>query len=88
MTKTKRTCATCAAFNPTATGDDPTCANLVSIRIHHVDEHDRPIVIHQQPSAKFWCDDHITPAEEAAKDAAIGRFWQRLGITPGGPAHD
>jgi len=88
MTIKQRTCATCAAFNPTATGDDPTCGNLVYLRIHHVDEHDRPIVIVQQPSAKFWCGDHITPAEEAAKDAAIGRFWQRMGIAPGRPAHD
>lgn len=79
MTIIKRTCATCAAFNPTASGDDPTCANLVSIRIHHVDAQDLPIVIRQQPNAAFWCDDHQTHEEEAAKDVAIGRFWQRLG---------
>ena len=84
MTITKRTCATCAAFNPKAKGNEPSCANLVNLVIHHVDAQDRPIVIRQQPNATFWCDDHQTTEEEAAKDAAIGKFWQRLGIAKKG----
>lgn len=84
MATTKRTCATCAAFNPNATGNEPSCANLVILVIHHVDAQDRPIVIRQQPNAAFWCDDHQTHEEEAAKATAIGKFWQRLGIAQKG----
>ena len=84
MTITKRTCATCAAFNPKAKGNEPSCANLVNLVIHHVDAQDRPIVIRQQPNAAFWCDDHQTHEEDEAKDAAIGKFWQRLGIAQKG----
>ena len=72
------------SIQPTATGHEPTCANLVILVIHHVDAQDRPIVIRQQPNATFWCDDHQTTEEEAAKDAAIGKFWQRLGIAQKG----
>ena len=32
----RRTCATCCAFNPDHTDDDPACSNLVNITIHHV----------------------------------------------------
>jgi hypothetical protein len=78
----KRTCATCAAFNPAPEGDDPTCWNLVNIVIHHVDENNNPIVIHRQPYAGFRCDSHMTHEEDRAEDAAIGAFWLTLGIAP------
>ena len=82
MNITKRTCATCAAFNPAPEGDDPACWNLVNIIIHHVDEDGKPLVIHRQPYAGFRCDSHQTHDEDKAEDAAIVTFWQRLGIEP------
>lgn len=78
----KRTCATCASFNPSATDDEEVCGNLVSITIYHVDENNNPIVLHRQPYAGFKCDSHKTLDEDKAEDAAIVTFWQRLGIQP------
>ena len=66
--KTKRTCASCVAFHPSANDDEPTCDNLVHIRHHHVDAQGQPIVIYQQPYAAFRCDSHQTHEEEAAQD--------------------
>ena len=37
MSIIKRTCATCAAFNPSATDDEEPCGNLTFFTIHHVD---------------------------------------------------
>ena len=78
----KRTCATCCAFNPDHTDDDPACSNLVNITIHHVDAAGKPLVIHQQPAPDDWCDGHQTHEEDRAEDAAIGAFWLTLGIAP------
>jgi hypothetical protein len=79
----KRTCATCCAFNPSATDDEEVCTNLTFFTIHHVDADGRPLVIHQAPSPADWCDSHQTHEEDKAEDAAIAGFWQRLGIEPG-----
>ncbi|WP_027995408.1 hypothetical protein [Simplicispira psychrophila] len=59
----KRTCANCAAFNAAPAENEPTCFNLVSIVIHHLDEYDRPMVIRKQPYPKFRCEHHQTEAE-------------------------
>lgn len=78
MTLTKRTCSTCCAFNPAPEGDDPACWNLTSII-----EHNRtPQELHRQPLPNDWCDGHQTHEEDRAEDAAIGAFWQTLGIAP------
>jgi hypothetical protein len=82
MTAIKRTCATCVAFNPSATEDEVVCGNLVSIVIHHVDEDGKPLVIYREPYPNFRCDSHKTHAEDVAEDAAIAGFWLRLGIEP------
>ena len=76
--KIKRTCATCAAYNPIPTGNEPVCFNLVSIVIHRVNEQGKPIVIRRQPDAAFCCDDHQTPAEEAqeAHDAEVAQHLE------------
>ena len=49
-----------------------------------MDAQDRPNGIRQQPSAAVWGDDDQTHEEDEAKDAAIGKFWQRLGIAQKG----
>ena len=76
----KRNCANCTAFNPSPAANETTCLNLVSLVIHHIDEYDRPIVIHKQPYPKFRCDSHQTKAEEQAQDAAVAQFFARIGI--------
>ena len=75
ITATKRTCATCASYNPNATGNEPACIDLVHIVIHHVNEHGQPIVIRRQPHATFRCDGHQTREEEAqeAHDAEVAQ---------------
>jgi hypothetical protein len=78
----KRTCATCCAFNPDHTADDPACSNLVNITIHHVDAAGKPLVIKQQPAPNDWCHGHQTHEEDRAEDAAIAAFWLTLGIAP------
>ena len=70
-TITKRTCANCAAFNAAPAEDEPTCANLVSIVIHHLNEEGMPIVIWREPHAAFRCDDHQTHDEDAAQTLAM-----------------
>lgn len=75
ITATKRTCATCAAYNPSPTGNEPVCFNLVSIVIHRVNEQGKPIVIRRQPDAAFCCDDHQTPAEDTQEAVDVARKW-------------
>ena len=70
-TITKRTCSNCAAFIPNPAANEPTCANLVHIVIHHVDEANRPIVIRRQPHAEFRCEDHQTHDEDDAQTVAM-----------------
>lgn len=79
-TNTKRTCATCVAFDPSATGDNPTCGNWVNVVSHHVDQQGQCIVFYEQPYGAFGCPHHQTHDEEASEDAAVARFWQRLGL--------
>ena len=67
----KRTCATCAAFNPSATEDEEPCANLVFFTIHHVDAGGKPLTIHQAPSPTDRCDSHQTHEEDAAETREI-----------------
>ena len=67
----KRTCATCAAFNPKATGDEEPCANLTSFTVHHVDADLKPLTIHQAPGPDDWCDGHQTHEEDIAQTHAI-----------------
>lgn len=76
----KRNCANCTAFDPAAAENEPTCANLVILIIHHLDENNEPIVIRQQPYPKFRCHQHQTRAEEKAQDAAVVQFFQRIGV--------
>ena len=64
----KRTCATCAAFNPSATDDEEVCANLTFFTIHHVDADGKPLTIHQAPSSTDRCDSHQTHEEDKAED--------------------
>ena len=78
MNITKRTCATCAAFNPLATGEEVVCGNLVSIII----DHGTPQAVSREPNSADWCDHHKTHAEDAAEDTAVAGFWQRLDIEP------
>lgn len=54
MKLTQRTCATCAAFNQTPKGDEPTCWNLVSI----TEQHGTPQALSRQPSLGDCCDHH------------------------------
>ena len=74
----KRTCATCAAFNPTATNDEEACGNLTFI----TENHGTPQALSREPGAADWCPSHMTHDEDKAEDAAIVTYWQRLGIAP------
>ena len=71
MNITQRTCATCAAFNPSATDDEEPCANLVFFTIHHVDAGGKPLTIHQAPSPTDCCDSHQTHEEDAVETREI-----------------
>ena len=74
----KRTCATCVAFNPSATGEEVVCGNLTFITEHH----GTPQAVGRDPGPADWCPSHMTHKEDRAEDAAIAGFWQRLGIEP------
>lgn len=82
MNITKRTCATCAAFNPSATDDEEVCGNLVFFTIHHVDADGKPLVIHQAPSSTDRCDSHQTHEEDAAETHQIEVARQVVESTP------
>ena len=71
MNITQRTCATCAAFNPSATDDEEPCANLVFFTIHHVDAGGKSLTIHQAPSPTDRCDSHQTHEEDAVETHEI-----------------
>lgn len=79
MTLIKRTCENCIAFNPAHTDEEPSCWNFVTIVIHHHDGQN-PVTIKRQPWAGFTCEDHKTREEDRADDAAVSKFWERLGI--------
>ncbi|CAN5533039.1 hypothetical protein BH10PSE16_BH10PSE16_33010 [soil metagenome] len=78
----KRTCATCAAFNPSATQDEEPCGNLVFFTIHHVDADGKPLTIHQAPSPTDRCDSHQTHEEDAAETHDIEVARQVKESTP------
>lgn len=78
----KRTCATCAAFNPSATEDEEPCGNLTFFTIHHVDGDGKPLTIHQAPSPTDWCDSHQTHDEDAAETHEIEVARQLKEATP------
>ena len=72
MNITKRTCATCAAFNPSATGDEVVCGNLTFFTV----DKGMPHAVNREPTATDCCDIHQTHAEDAAEDTAMAGFWQ------------
>ena len=78
----KRTCATCVAFNPSATGDEVVCGNLVYFTIHHVDAEGKPLTIHQAPSLTDRCDSHQTHEEDATETHDIELARHRQEATP------
>ena len=60
MSILKRTCATCASFNPSATQDEEPCGNLVFFTEHH----GTPQAVSRAPRPTDWCDSHRTHKEE------------------------
>ena len=60
---TTRTCATCAAFNPIHSIDQPVCVNLVSFIVSN----DRS----RDPGPNDLCDAHQTHQEDADQTAFI-----------------
>ena len=82
MNITKRTCANCAAFNPSATEDEEVCGNLTFFTIHHVDADGKPLTIHQAPSPTDRCDSHQTHEEDAAETREIEMARQLKEATP------
>lgn len=70
MTIVKRTCATCVAFNSAPEGDEPSCWNLCAI----VERPGTGQQLTRQPGPADACDSHRTHEEDAARDAAAGRF--------------
>ena len=57
----KRTCATCAAFNPSATSEEVVCGNLTFFTVDRT-----PHAVNREPTATDCCDIHQTHAEDAA----------------------
>lgn len=58
----KRTCATCAAFNPAPEGDEPACWNLISFHARP----GTPQALSREPGPDDRCDSHQTHEEDAA----------------------
>lgn len=67
MTIIKRTCTNCAAFNPSPTGEDPTCWNLVSF----TEQHGTPQALTREPGPHDHCNDHLTHDESTEQTAFI-----------------
>ena len=67
MTIIKRTCANCAAFNPTPAGDDPACGNLVSF----TEQHGTPQAVTREPGPHDQCSEHLTSEESTEQTAFI-----------------
>lgn len=63
----KRTCATCCAFNPSATDDEEVCENLTFITEHH----GTPQTLNREPGPADWCDSHMTYAEDESETDKI-----------------
>jgi hypothetical protein len=78
MKLTKRTCTTCAAFNPAPEGDEPTCWNLVSF----TEQHGTPQALTHEPGPNDQCPDHLTQAEDAAETDRLRAGRQVAEATP------
>jgi hypothetical protein len=63
----KRACANCAAFNPSPTGDEPTCWNLVSF----TEQPGTVQALTRQPGSQDECSDHLTQHESTEQTARI-----------------
>lgn len=63
----KRTCANCAAFNPSATDDEVVCGNLVYFTEHHGTLQ----ALSREPGPADRCDSHQTYEEDKAENAAL-----------------
>lgn len=78
MNSIKRTCATCAAFNPSATDNEEVCGNLVYFTEHH----GTPQAMHREPGPDDTCDSHQTHEEDAAETSEIEAARQVAESTP------
>ena len=78
MNSIKRTCATCAAFNPSATDDEGPCGNLTFFTEHH----GTPQALNRKPSSTDCCDSHQTQEEDAAETHEIELARQLAELTP------
>lgn len=78
MTIIKRTCATCAAFNPSATDNEEVCGNLTFFTEHH----GTPQALSREPGPADWCDSHQTHEEDAAETHEIEMQRQLKEATP------
>jgi len=74
----ERTCATCAAFNPSATHDEEPCGNLVFFTEHH----GTPQAVNREPRPADRCDSHQTHEEDAAETHEIELAHQLAESTP------
>lgn len=78
MSTIKRTCATCAAFNPAPEGDDPACLNLTSI----IEQYRTPQEWHRAPSPADYCPSHQTHEEDEAETHELDVARQVAESTP------
>lgn len=78
MTIIKRTCATCAAFNPSATENEEVCGNLVFFTEHH----GTPQAVNREPRPDDVCDSHQTHEEDEAETHDIEVARQVAESTP------
>jgi len=78
MNSIKRTCATCVAFNPSATEDEDACGNLTFFTEHH----GTPQAVNREPGPAECCDSHQTHEEDAAETHEIELTRHRAQATP------
>jgi hypothetical protein len=78
MNSIKRTCATCAAFNPSATEDGDACGNLTFF----TEQHGTPQEWHRGPGPTDYCDSHQTHEEDAAQTQEIELARHLANATP------
>ena len=74
----KRTCATCAAFNPSATGEEEVCGNLTFFTDHH----GTPQAVNREPSPTDRCDSHMTHEEDETQTQEIEMARHLAQATP------
>ena len=68
MNITARTCANCAAFNPSPAGNEPACWNLVHVTERSVG---RAALHRGVVATDEGCHDHLTDQEDEAETALI-----------------